>query len=290
MNGQQIIVTRAVQQAGALNDLLRRHGAVPLLYPCISTLPLLEYTALDTALQRLEQFDWLVLTSANTVRAVAQRLSVLDRRAPLTLPVAAVGPTTAQLAQRLLGSRPALVPDEYVAEALAGALHPAAGARILLPQADIARDTLAASLTSGGADVTVVSAYRTGIGSGGVQLASLLARAQVDAITFTSSSTVHNCVRRLVGEGGTAQQLSGLCIATIGPATRQTVYGYGLDVTIMPDEHTLDALVAALSAHFAPISTAASTGGRRGSPVDHVGPQLAEQEEGVEHPEAARHA
>ena len=255
--GKRVVVTRTAEQAGDLDHLLFSRGATPLVYPCIAIAAPEDTEPLDEALRDLAAggFDWLVLTSRNAVTILAERMDALDL-APLasgTFKVAAVGAATGAAIEARLGLNVDLLPQEFVAEALAEALvaQLPAGGRVLLCQADIARPVLAEALAVGGADLTSVVAYRTVPGSGGVDLPALLRAGEVDAITFTSSSTVRNLLVRLDGVGGRRQDLAGVCLAYIGPVTAGTAAKLGLTVDVVPAEHTIPALVDALEAHFA---------------------------------------
>ncbi|MCB0085372.1 MAG: uroporphyrinogen-III synthase, partial [Caldilineaceae bacterium] len=105
-------------------------------------------------------------------------------------------------------------------------------------------------LQAAGAQVTQVNAYRNVIASGGDPLPVLLWEGKVDAITFTSESTVRFFNRRLQHEQGTLAMLHHVAIACIGPVTAQAATDLGMDVTIMPDEHTLEGLTTALVEYF----------------------------------------
>jgi uroporphyrinogen-III synthase len=258
--GKRIVVTRGADQAGELDDLLRSRGAEPLPYPCIAIAPPVDTGPLDSAAHGLiaGEFDWLVLTSRTTVAVLAQHLRVLSAEGDSVMKdraisVAAVGAATAEAAYRELGLNADLVPDESVAEALAAALLARAkpGARILLCQADIARPVLANALRAGGIDVMPVIAYRTVVGSGGIDLPALLAAGRIDALTFTSASTVRNLLQRLAAEGGRSYTFAGVCIACLGPVTATAAQQAGLPVHVMPAKHTIPALVQALEAYFA---------------------------------------
>ena len=159
---------------------------------------------------------------------------------------AAVGPGTAQAAEAALGVQVAVVPEAYIAEGLAQAIHPAPGARILLPQADIARDTLRDLLIEAGTQTTVITSYHTVMGQGGVDLPRVLADGQVDAITFTSSSTVTNCLHRLQREGGDVDALRGVLAACIGPKTARTAGEAGLTRVLVPQAYTLPGMIESL--------------------------------------------
>lgn len=269
LQGKRIVLTRAAHQLDEMEELLRRRGAVPLAYPCIAIAAPDDLAALDAALADLlaGAFDWLVLTSRNAVITLAERLLGHGMPCPNIggeggqgagwnegrFAVAAIGAATAEAAGRLLGLSVQLMPDEFVAEALAEALagRLRAGGRVLICQADIGRPVLAAALRARGIAVTSVVAYRTVIGSGGVNLPRLLADRQVEAITFTSPSTVHNLFVRLAAEGGDAGHLVGVCVACLGPVTADAARSHGLPVHVLPNTHTIPALVEALEAYFA---------------------------------------
>jgi uroporphyrinogen-III synthase len=250
--GKRVVVTRAAHQAAEAIDLLRQAGATPLLYPCLAIKPPEDTSKLDAALSGAAggDYDRLVLTSANTVHVLAERLAELE----LSLvgrPAAAVGPKTATAAEDLLDVNVILVAREHVAESLAEELAPVLGERLLLPQSAIARPLLAERLRAAGAKVTVVEAYQTDLGQGGEPVAARLAQGDIDAITFTSSSTVTNFLQRLENEGGQRRHLTGVCLGAIGPITAATMAEEGLSVDVMPDEYTLAGLVDALGTHFA---------------------------------------
>jgi uroporphyrinogen-III synthase len=260
--GKRVVNTRSPSQAPELDELLRHRGAVPLSYPCIDIAPPQDAGVLGHALAQLAagRFDWLVLTSANAVRALAGAVEAegaMDQ-APLVpralnvarARVAVVGPETAASARALLNLSIDLEPKEYTAQAVAAELVARGAREVLLPVSDRARDTLPRVLGAHGADVTTVIAYRTILGRGGVDLATMLRRSGADAITFTSPSTVENLAIRLEQEGGDWSLVRSTCIACIGPVTSQAAARQGLKVQVQPREHTVRGLVDALEGYF----------------------------------------
>jgi uroporphyrinogen-III synthase len=259
--GKVIVNTRAEHQAQELTDLLEAKGAVVLPYPTIEIVPVQDTAPLDQALTQAVEgaFDWLVLTSANTVDILRQRLVALGAEGTALgvacqqgLKVAAVGKATKKAAEDALGVQINLIPKEFVAESLADELQIRRGQRVFLPQSAIARPVLAQALRQKGADVTAVHAYHTGIGRGGVALPVLLWEGKVDAVVFTSASTVHNFMRRLQREQGNWSMLIDVCVACIGPIAAAAAEEHGLRVRVLPEEHTLEALVDGLEQYFAP--------------------------------------
>jgi uroporphyrinogen-III synthase len=253
LKGKFIVNTRAVHQADALNELLRARGAVPLNYPCIAIVSPEDSTPLDKALADLNAgwFDWLVLTSTNTVLAIAKRLSDLGLTLTGTMfRAAAIGAATADAAQRQLGLRQVDFPPLHIAEALAEHLPIEKGTRVLLPESVIARTTLADLLITRGAEVSVVDAYQTICGLGGDDIPRLLAQKQIDALTFTSSSTVTCFLKRLSEAGVQREDALAVYAACIGPKTAATAHECGFSVITPPSEYTLDGLLNMLDEYF----------------------------------------
>lgn len=254
LNGKRVVITRAAHQAGELADLLEQRGALPIVYPCIAIAPPEDTAALDNALEAVARgdFEWLVLTSTNTVARLAEHLEVSTSQRPsfARLQVAAVGAATGEAAEKILGVTVNVLPEAFRAEALSRAINPAADARILLPQADVAPPDLAEALTQRGAQVTTVTAYRTEVGTGGADVPAMLAKGEIDAITFASPSAVSNFIWRLVEEGGSTQTLNSTTIACIGPTTLKKAVECGLSAPIVPQQSTLEQLVQRLEEHF----------------------------------------
>ncbi len=252
LSGKRIIVTRSRDQASTLAELLAREGAEAIELPTIQIAPLADDTLLHKAVRQLSSYQWLMFTSANGVDALWQALERegLDARALGGVRVAAIGSATAA-ALASHGVHPDVVPEEYVSEALAKALRGQIrrGDRVLHPCAEEVRPVLAEALRSMGAAVHQVVAYRTLAPEESRQRArALLAEGKVDAITFTSSSTVRNMVKLL---GGNVALLKGPVIACIGPVTAATARELGLEVHVEAKVHTIPGLVEALKGWFA---------------------------------------
>lgn len=251
LSGKVVVNTRAVHQAAELSELLRVKGAQILSYPCIAIETPADKTELLEALEAAARgaFDWLLLTSVNTVSILGRQLAEQQITLP-SLCVAAVGPSTAAAAQEELGLEVTVLADDHTAEGLIAALPDVAGQRLFLPQSAIARPVLAAALRQAGAEVTAVAAYETVIGFGGDDIPSQLSRGAIDAIIFTSSSTVTNFLERLAAEGGKRSDLEEICLAAIGPITAETMFENYLTPAVMPADYTIPALVEALALYF----------------------------------------
>jgi uroporphyrinogen III methyltransferase/synthase len=239
--GRRIVVTRARDQASELVEQLAALGAATVEVPAIEIRdPTDGGGALRDAAGRLDAYDWVVVTSPNGARRLlaAVRAAGLDARAFGGARLAAIGPGTAEaLAAGNLAAD--LVPDRFVAEALAEAFPEGPG-RVLLARAAVARGALPERLRARGWDVDVVEAYRTEPVPLGRDEAEALAGAEI--VTFTSSSTVTNFLRA-VGDRPVPP-----VVAAIGPITAATARDHGLTVDVEADVHTIPGLVDALVA------------------------------------------
>lgn len=224
--GRRVLVTRAAHQAGKLSKGLRARGAEPVEVPLLEIQPPADLAPLDRALRELDTYDWLILTSANTVRAIAWS-NLLDKISGLK--VAAVGEATAAAARQ--GGLPvAVVPETYVAEALVECLaDQAAGKKILLARAEIARDVIPDALRAAGATVDVVDAYRNGLPSAAPELLRAALEKGIDAATFTSSSSVTH-LADAARAAGIAFPFAGVRAVSIGPITSQTLRELGWEL------------------------------------------------------------
>ncbi|HEV2671747.1 MAG TPA: uroporphyrinogen-III synthase [Gemmatimonadales bacterium] len=254
LRGRRIVVTRTREQAGDLIRALEDHGAEAVLAPVIRIQPLENLGQLRAALTGLSAYRWVVFTSQNAVQIVLDRLVAwgLTPRVFASTGIAAIGTVTAD-ALRQRGLIPALVPDEFVAEALAEALvsHSGGslgGARVLIPSAEDSRDVLAAGLRKAGAAVDVLPIYRTVPAQTDLRgLADDIIGGRIDAVTFTSSSTVR-CFVDLIGpEVATSGRF---VAATIGPVTGGTARELGLRNVMEAEPHTVPGLIDALARRF----------------------------------------
>lgn len=265
--GRRILVTRAKEQAGKTASLLRERGADPVIVPTIEIHPPRDSAPLAEAVSGLGRYGWVVLTSANGVDRLWAELDrqKLDARALSSAKLAAIGPGTAAALTKY-GVRADLVPKVHKGEELAEELLAALGdarPRVLLARADVARDVVPDALRAAGCEVDVVSAYETRSPPRPLieALGELLGGNEIDAVTFTSSSTVeHFCAAM---DGRAPELLANTCVASIGPITTETAERLGVRVDVTADTHTVAGLVKALEDHFAGQDDLAQTGTRR---------------------------
>jgi uroporphyrinogen III methyltransferase/synthase len=255
--GRRIVVTRSREQAGELIDMLEERGAEAIPAPTIRIAPPEDGEPLDRAAASAGSFEWIVFTSANGVDHFMRRLlAIADVRELKGVRLCAIGPSTASRLQRY-GIRVDLMPPEYRAEAIVQSLKELDaidGRRVLLPRADIAREVLADELRAAGAEVVEVAAYRTVLGAADrdsdYDVYRMLLDKQIDAVTFTSASTVRNFAT-IFGQEQAADLLRTTVVASIGPVTAEAAQQLDITTTVMPERYTIPDLVDALVEYFA---------------------------------------
>jgi len=249
LRGTRILVGRARHQAGSLSSSLRGLGARVIEIPFIEIRKPQSFAPMDAALKNLESYDWLILTSANGVEAMWERLRKLriTRRNLRHLQIAAIGPATKRAIVKH-GLKVKMVPEEYVAESVVkGLKDKVAGKRVLLVRAKVARDVIPDSLRRAGAEVDVVEAYETVVPEKSKPRLRALMKDKAcrpHVVTFTSSSTVRNFAE-LLGSGNAAA-VKDIQLVSIGPVTSATLRELGLPVSIEAREFTMGGLIRAI--------------------------------------------
>jgi uroporphyrinogen-III synthase len=236
--GRTVLVTRPADQSATLVKLLDRLGARSIVAPAIEIVPA-RSAALTAALRDLAggEFSWLTLTSRATVEMLRVRLdSPRDVRAR----VAAIGEGTAEAYRRWARRTPDLVPASFTTAGLARAF-PRGSGRVLCARADIAPEGLEDALAAKGWTPTRVEAYRTRMPrSLPAEARDALRGGEVDAVTFTSASTVRGFVGALGAMRGSPK------VVCIGPVTAREARERGLVVHAVARPHTIEGVAAAL--------------------------------------------
>ena len=242
--GTRVLVTRPRRQAGLLCEQLTELGAAVQIQPAIRISEPADWGPVDAALSRLDDYDWLVFSSANGVRYLLDRLCEGrgDLRRLGRVKLAAIGPGTAEeLARYRL--RADLVPDEYRAEALASALAgEATRRRFLLARASRGREVLVEELSAAGGAVDQVVVYTSSdVESADPQVAAALAAGRIDWITVTSSAIA----RSLVGLFG--EDLRRANLASISPVTSEVLRQLGYEPAVEAARYTMPDLVEVIA-------------------------------------------
>jgi uroporphyrinogen III methyltransferase/synthase len=204
-----------------------------------------DWSALDAAIRRLDEFDWIIFLSSNGVNYFLQRMFALghDLRRLGSARLAAIGPATVEtLAHYHL--RAEILPATYRAEALADALIPLVpGKRILVARASRGREVLAEILSKAGAVVAQAVVYESrDVSAAEPEIAESLAAGRIDWITVTSSAIARSLVR-LFGDA-----LRKTRLAAISPLTADVLRELGHPPALVAETYTTDGIVAAILA------------------------------------------
>jgi len=219
-------------------------GAEVLVQPAIEISGPADWGPVDRALERLDQFGWLVFSSSHGVSYLLDRLELRhgDLRTLGGIRIAAIGPGTAHQLRRYR-LRADLVPEPYRAEALAKALAPKArGCRFLLARASRGREVLAEQLAAAGGSVEQIVVYQsTDVAVADPRVAAALAEGRLDWITVTSSAIAAALVRLF----GT--HLRRAKLASISPITSEVLRKLGFEPAVEAAQYTMEGVVRAIA-------------------------------------------
>ena len=250
LGGRQFLVTRPRQSSSSLAERLRDLGAQVIEMPAIRTEPICPNRRLREALETFGTHadqEWLVFTSPAGADLFFDQLMELgmDLRSLLVrgaeVRIAAIGSgTAAALGKR--GLIPDLVPRVYSAAALGEALAETAaeGSRITVARAEKGSEELLPPLLKAGLDVDDIPLYRTLYETHPLlkdRIRELLEQGRIDAVTFTSASTV----RGFTGAVECADY-TGIRAVCIGEQTAAEAAKYGMQIQVS-DQASMDAMV-----------------------------------------------
>lgn len=250
--GKRVVMTRPRGQSESFRQMLIERGAQPVDLPCIEICDPPSWEPLDRAIRRLDEFNFLLVTSVNGARNFMARLEAcgFDSRHLGGVVIGAIGPATAAELARY-GIRADFVPREYRAEGLIEELsrRDINGKAFLIPRARVARDLVPRALEKGGARVEVIEAYYAAAPDYRPDHLEALLSPAPHVIAFTSSSTAANFYK-LPFTAELRQRLADAAVASIGPVTSATLRGLGIEVGIEARESTVAGLVAALEDYY----------------------------------------
>ncbi len=251
LEDKTVVVTRAPDQAEELISLLKRVGAEVIHLPVIKIVEPKSWVAFDREIARIDDYDWVIFSSANGVRFFCNRLKSLNE-SPFVLNdkrVAAVGERT-KAALNDFGVHVELVPDLFTAEGLVDEFSNKSivGSKILIPRGQAGRDVLSDGLKALGARVLTVEIYRNQpiMNRNSAEYRRLLNANHLDILTFTSPSTVRNFIE-LFGDTKIRTWVTRGCeLAVIGDVTATALQTRDLQASIVPTRSTIPDLVSAI--------------------------------------------
>jgi len=258
--GKTVFVAASAKLLPELTAGLRALGADALAVAVLEAKEIDDKTALDRALANLNQYDWIIFTSAWGVSFFARRLVTLITNDAAGLPkICVIGPATAAAAEKN-GFPVALMADEFTAEGVMQSIEHYHGGRdklrglgILIPRALEAREFLPETLKSAGCRVDAIPCYQTVLPEPGAGLSVRLRNEKPDLIVFTSAKAMRNYLKTaaaVIGETAARSRLNEAIVAVIGTVTATALEAEGKSAEIIPAESTVPALLAAVAIFF----------------------------------------
>lgn len=240
--GKTMMVTREKEASSEFGELLASCGAKTIEFPTIKIKPIRDTGEQQLSVRNLGDYDFLVFTSVNGVGNYFEVLAShgKDSRDLKGKKIVAIGEKTSEelLKYNLTAD---YMPAVYTAEgiiSLAEKLN-LDGKKILIPRALVARELLPETLRAMGAMVEVLCVYETLVPDYTTEELDLMkmrfSDAEIDLVTFTSSSTVTNFFSLL---GKDPKLFAKTGFACIGPITAATLLGCGFTPSVTADIHT----------------------------------------------------
>ena len=241
--GTSVLVAGSKKTSSKLRHRFNIHGAEVLTQPAIRVAPPADWSQTDSALEQLQEYDWLVFTSGNGVDGLLNRIFERggDVRTLGRVRIAALGKGTAERLKNFYLT-PDLSPDRVDAAEVAETLtEDAPGGAFLLVRASGDRPVLAEELEEAGAAVDQIPVYQTvEIEEPNQDVADALRAGEITWVAVTSSPTARSLVR-LYGDS-----LRSAKIVSISPLTSATLKELGHEVAYEATPHTVDGMLNTL--------------------------------------------
>lgn len=248
-----IVVTRSVEDSGDSCEKFKNLGANVISFPTIDIVPPADWSEFDKILININTFDFLIFTSANTVKMFLKRCFELNININYNnLKVAVIGKRTAlECEQQNIAVN--ILPEEFSSEGLLQKLskYELKGKNIFIPGSALAREELPNSLREKGAIVVTAPVYNLSIPPEEVLINSIneLNSIRPDLVIFTSPSTFRNFLQ-IMNIFDPQNYFSGIDVAAIGPVTKAELEKYNVTVSIFPGQFTMDGLVQSVIAYY----------------------------------------
>lgn len=240
LGGRQLLITRPRANSSRLAELLKSLGAQVIELPSIDTRAITPNPMLRQALEKMGKNageEWLVFTSPVGVKVFFEQLVLegFDIRSicggPSQLKLAAIGSATAK-ALKEHGLLADVVPQNYCASNLGKELAKEAGAgsRVTIVRSAIGSEELLPPLMQAGMEVLDVPLYETIYETHEQikdKIRSLFDAGEINAVTFTSASTVKGFVK-----GAGPLDYTKILAVCIGEQTAKEAEKYGFRIRV----------------------------------------------------------
>ncbi len=243
LNGQTVLVTRSVTQAGSLAARLSELGASVILHPVIEIFEPSDWREVDQSISALAQYGWIVFASTNGVRFFLQRCRHLGTSLAEfpALKIAAIGSQTA-LALQAVGLMVHLIPAQFDSSTVADNLLICVRQEaVLLVRANRGSEEMGVRLKAAKIPFSQIAVYQSvDVQTADTQTCWRMERGEIDWVTITSSAIAVATVR-LFGE-----RLRQVNLASISPTTSSQLTALGFAPTVEAVEFNMAGLIRAM--------------------------------------------
>lgn len=251
LKNKTILVTKKKESVEKYFLWLNNEGANIIFFPTIKVIPRLESPELKNVINHFTDFDYLILTSSNAVKVIAEIIQ--SRSLDLTnIKTAAVGEKTSEECYSN-GIKVDILPEEFSAKGLINTFSKfdLNGKKIFIPCSSLSNEDLKFGLMELGAEVDLVHVYDV-IPNDLSELTKEyeeIASRQPDIYIFTSPSSFINFIK-LMKINDTQNYFVNKIICAIGSTTEKAIESYGLNVHIVPGTYSLSGISEAILKYF----------------------------------------
>jgi uroporphyrinogen-III synthase len=254
LRGKTILITRSIEQAKDFIQAIESRGGKAISFPTISIEDPGSWKECDDAVNNISTFDGIIFTSQNSVEKFCGR--VLHQKIKLdslnSLKIYAVGEKTKKVIENY-NLTTSGIPEKFTAESLAHSMK-ADGVkkkRFIFPRGNLGREVIVDILTSLGAEVKPVTVYKNvnPDTSKSEEVKNKILAGEIDALTFTSPSTVKNFFS-LFSEEIKKEFAKKTNFAVIGDITAEALCNIDLTPTIIAYPSTIEGMILAIEKYF----------------------------------------
>ncbi len=243
---KNIVITRSKSQISDISEIITELGMNPIEYPCIEVDSSNYKKNLLAELTKLDCYEWILFTSRNTIQVLNE--IILENKIDINwskIKVGAVGPETNKMLINTFEIKKVFTPMKSGVKNFIEELPILKHERVLVPQSKVADNEIVEKLSEKGIYLKKIIAYDIKTGSGGEDVPQMLKENTIDAVIFTSGSTVTNFLKRTYPE-----KPNNTPVFCMGETAYNEALKEGFNFVFKPDKSTLIDTVNLLKNYF----------------------------------------
>ncbi|MBO8155918.1 MAG: uroporphyrinogen-III synthase [Bacillaceae bacterium] len=250
LEGKRILITRGKKQSASISRKIQQNGGIPVAVPLLAFEPFRDSNN-QNILQSLDEYDWIVFTSANGVKFFFESLTFynISPEALSHIKVASIGSkTTEALASFQVSAdfQPGTFQADVFGPEFLQRHHPD---HVLFVRGNLSRPVIPEFFKKNSVSYTPITVYRTVVNIKARDLLQQeLKKEQLDVLTFASPSAV-DAFFELGDSFITEMHLHTLCLC-IGPTTKEKAAERGFKKILIPDEYIASGMIQKLVQYF----------------------------------------